>query len=145
EDGVVLGREAGHHLPDAGIRGARAFLDALEQRHLGRRIQRLDRVVVTVQPARRARFEAPGKPYSTRATTGDRPGGARRLEQGLQADRIRVGEGGLVAGDGAHADTLVDRVAAGLHDAFLEAPALAARILEVEVGVIDAVLEDLGK
>src|SRR5690606_6183097 len=47
--------------------------------------------------------------------------------------------------DGAHADALVDGIAAGLDDAFLEAPALAARILEVEVGMVDTVLEDLGE
>ena len=54
----------------------------------------------------------------------------------------RVGEGGLLAGHGAHAHALVDAEAAALDDAFLQAPALAARVLEVEVGVVDAVRGD---
>jgi len=43
-----------------------------------------------------------------------------------------------LAGEGAHADALLDGEAAGLHDALLQAPALRARVLEVQVGVVDA-------
>src|SRR5204862_6051745 len=48
-----------------------------------------------------------------------------------------VGEGGLLARHRAHADALLDVEAARLDDAFRERPALVARVLEVEVGVID--------
>jgi hypothetical protein len=49
---------------------------------------------------------------------------SRRVEQRRLGDVVGVGERGLLAGDGAHADTLVDAEAAALDDAFLEAPAL---------------------
>ena len=65
---------------------------------------------------------------------------ARRLGRVLQrveADLVGVGEGGLLARDRAHADALLDVEAAGLDDALLQAPALVARVLEVEVGVVD--------
>src|SRR5205085_6229405 len=39
--------------------------------------------------------------------------------------------------DGAHAHALLDVEAARLDDAFLEAPALVARVLEIQVGVVD--------
>src|SRR5690606_37370787 len=67
------------------------------------------------------------------------------LEQGVEADGIRIRERGLVADDGAHPDALVDRIAARLDDAFLEAPAFAAGVLEVQVGVVDTVVENLGE
>ena len=42
----------------------------------------------------------------------------------------------------AHADALLDVEAAALDDAFLERKRLAAGVLEIQVGVIGAVLED---
>jgi hypothetical protein len=51
---------------------------------------------------------------------------ARRASWRRFGDFVRVGESGLVAGHGAHADALVDREAAGLDDAFFQAPAFAA-------------------
>jgi hypothetical protein len=53
---------------------------------------------------------------------------------------VAVGEGGLLAGHRTHADALVDREAAALDDALLEAPALVAGVLEIQVGVVDPVL-----
>ena len=73
---------------------------------------------------------------------GDRAHGARRVHQRRLGDVVGIGEGGLLAGDGAHAHALVDAEAAALDDAFLEAPAFAARVLEVEVGVVDPVRGD---
>jgi hypothetical protein len=61
------------------------------------------------------------------------------------ADVVGVGKGGLFAGDGAHADPLVDIEAARLDDALVEAPRFGTRILEVEVGVIDLVRQDLAE
>ena len=73
---------------------------------------------------------------------GDRSHRARRVEQRRLGDVVGVGERGLLARDRAHADALVDAEAAALDDAFLEAPAFAARVLEVEVGVVDAMRRD---
>jgi hypothetical protein len=56
-------------------------------------------------------------------------------------DFVGVGEGGLVAGHGAHADALVDRETAGLDDALFQAPAFALGELEIQVGVVDLVRE----
>jgi len=58
---------------------------------------------------------------------------------------VRIRECGLVAGDGTHADTLIDVVAARLDDALLQAPGLGTRVLEVEVGVVDAVAEQVAE
>jgi hypothetical protein len=57
-------------------------------------------------------------------------------------DVVAVGEGRLLAGHCAHAHALVDAEAAALDDAFFQAPALVAGDLEVQVGVVDAVLAD---
>src|SRR4029078_627229 len=43
----------------------------------------------------------------------------------------------LFTRDGTHTDALLDVEAAGLDDALLEAPALVALVLEIEVGVVD--------
>ncbi|KAG1439787.1 hypothetical protein G6F57_019262 [Rhizopus arrhizus] len=66
----------------------------------------------------------------------------RRRQQGVRRQRIGIGESGLLAADGAHAHALADREASSLDDALFQAPPLAARVLEVQVGVIDLVGED---
>ncbi|MDR6138758.1 hypothetical protein QE438_002062 [Pseudoxanthomonas sp. SORGH_AS 997] len=66
----------------------------------------------------------------------DGPGRAGRLEQRRQLHRIGVGEAGPVAADRAQADALGTAVARLLDDAILERPGLAARLLEIEVGLI---------
>ncbi len=76
------------------------------------------------------------------ASGGNGAHGAGGVEQRGFGDVVGVGEGGFLAGDGAHAHALVDAEAAGLDDALFEAPAFAARVLEVQVGVVDAVLRD---
>jgi hypothetical protein len=63
--------------------------------------------------------------------------GARRVQQRGLGDVVGIGESGLLAAHRAHADALVDAEAAGLDDALFQAPAFAARVLEVEVGVVD--------
>src|SRR5690606_24333476 len=88
---------------------------------------------------------ARGRPAHAGApAAGPRDGAGRprgRIQRG-RVDLVGVGEGGLVARDRADADALLDRKAARLDDALVEAPALAAGVLEVEVRVIDAVLQD---
>jgi hypothetical protein len=73
------------------------------------------------------------------ARDGARGGGG--VEQGGLRDVVGIGEGGLVAGHGAHADALVDREAAALDDALFQAPAFALGELEIQVGVVDLVRE----
>src|SRR6185369_6144644 len=70
----------------------------------------------------------------------DRARGARGILERVEADLVGVRERGLLARDRAHADALVDREAARLHDPLLERPALGARVLEVEVGGIELAL-----
>ena len=74
-----------------------------------------------------------------RAGARDGARGVRGLEQRRQHDLVGIGEAGLLAGERAHADALLDAVGAVLDDAVLERPGLLARELEIEVGVIDGV------
>ena len=74
---------------------------------------------------------------------GDGAHGARRIEQRGLGDIVGVGKGGFLAADRAHAHALVDAERAGLDDAFLQAPAFAAGVLEIQVGVVDLVRPDL--
>jgi hypothetical protein len=69
----------------------------------------------------------------------DRPGRARGVLERVEADLVGVGEGGLLARDRAHAHALLDVEAARLDDPLFQAPALGARVLEVQVRVVDAV------
>ena len=72
----------------------------------------------------------------------DRAHRARGVLQRRVGDVVAVGKRRLLAGHRAHADALVDREAAALDDAFFQAPAFVARALEIQVGVVDAVLGD---
>jgi hypothetical protein len=62
--------------------------------------------------------------------------------QRVERDVVGVGECGLVVDHRAHAHALLDVEAAALDDAFLERERLGTRVLEVQVGVVRAVLED---
>src|SRR5205814_9043988 len=64
-----------------------------------------------------------------------------RILQSRQADLLGVSERCLLPRDRTHAHALVDAEAPGLDDAFLEAPALGARVLEIEVGVVEPARE----
>jgi len=70
---------------------------------------------------------------------------ARRRLQRRQADVVGIGKRGLLPAHRAHPDALVDVEAAGLDDAFLQTPRLAARVLEIEVSVVHLVREDLAE
>jgi hypothetical protein len=65
--------------------------------------------------------------------------------QGGHTDVIGIGKGGLFTAHGAHPHTLIDTEAPGLDDALLQTPALAAAVLEVQVGEIDAMGEHIAK
>jgi hypothetical protein len=140
---VVLGADAGHHLHHAGVfRGGELF-HLLEQRHLLRAVEGADRIRRCVeQPALRHLGRARQLDAAVLARGGDGAHGARGVHQGFGGEVVAVGEGRLLTGHRAHAHALVDAEGAALDDAFLEAPALVARGLEVQVGVVDAVLAD---
>ena len=84
-----------------------------------------------IQPVRRGRV--PGLHLPLAALARDRARRARRLEQRRRNDLVRIREAGALAGHRAHADALLDAVAAFLDDAVLERPVLLARELEIEV------------
>ena len=65
---------------------------------------------------------------------------ARRIRKGIEADVVRIREGGLLARNRTHAHALVDIEAAGFDDSLLEAPALRTGVLKVQIRVVDAVL-----
>ena len=140
---VVFAGEPGHHLHDARILRARQLLDLLEQRDLLRAVERRDRVHRRIQHAAAGdRRRAAHLDAAALAGGGDRAHRLGGVDQGRFGDVVGVRERGLLARDRAHADALVDAEAAALDDAFLEAPAFAARVLEVQIGVVDAVRRD---
>ena len=81
----------------------------------------------------RRHLDPPARPARGDACARCAPRPAARLRRCRRNRRTRSSRR-----DRAHADALVDVEAAGLDDAFLQAPALAARVLEIEVGVVDA-------
>ena len=145
QDDVVFAGDSGHHLGDARIAGPGQGLDALEQRDLLARAQRRERVVPGIEFAARPGHQALGHLHPARSPARDRPGGSRRRQQGLLADRVGIGERRALANHRADPDTLVDREVTGLDDALLQPPAFAARELEIEVAVVDAMPEHLGQ
>ena len=82
---------------------------------------------------------------AVRALAGDRTRRLRRRRQCRQADVVRVSECSFFTGERPHADALVDIKAAGLDDAFLETPALAAAVLKIQIGVVDFMRENLSE
>ena len=128
--------QADRDLLDARIQRAGGAVDALEQLHLGGALQHVERVVMGIQVThlRRGKRLHPALLPGPRDRTGGAAGGAQRR----LVDGVAVGEAGLLAGLGAHADTLVEMEAAFLDDAVLENPGLGHQRLEVQVGGIDA-------
>lgn len=98
---------------------------------------------------RQIQFAAAGPGHDLRCAlltpARDRASGLRRGFQRGQTDVVGVGERRLLAADRAYADALIDVEAAGLHHPLFEAPALRARILEVQISVVDAVGHDLAE
>ena len=144
QDHFVFAGERGHDLHDARIERLGKTFETLEQLDLGFSRQRGDRIVRHVQRSAGGRRPQSGQ-NAVLAGGSDGAHGTRGVAQGARTDVVGVGERGLFAGDGAHADALVDVEAARLDDAFIEAPRLGARILEIEVGVIDLVRQDLAE
>ena len=139
---VVFTGQARHHLRHAGVLGAGALLQALQQGHLGGAVQRSNGVYTLVKAA------AGGNLFGGYAHTASlrhgRNGthGARGIQQRGQRNVIRIRKSGLFAAHGAHAHALVNAERAGLHNALFQAPALAARVLEVQIGIVHLVGTD---
>jgi hypothetical protein len=125
-----------------GSRGAGQLLHLAQQRHLGRAVQRGDRVHVRCRAtaARRYLFCTARTPGA--ACSRNRPHSSRRVEQRSLGNVVGVGKRGFLAADGAHAHALVDAEGAGLDDALFQAPAFVAGVLEVQVGVVHLVGRD---
>jgi len=143
---IVFTCQPGHDLHDARILGSGQFFNPFQQRHLLRAVERGNRVHRCVQHAAAghldlgADLDAP-----ILAARSDRAHGPRGVHQRSFGDVVRVGERSFLAGHRAHAHALVDAEAAALDDAFFKAPAFAARVLEVQVGIVDAVRGDGGE
>jgi hypothetical protein len=116
----------------------------LQQLDLGRIVERGDGIAGAVERGRRF-AAAQQRRQALCACGGNRARGAGGRLQRCQADVIGISEGGLLAGNGAHADALFDVETARLDDALFEAPGLGAGVLEIQVGVIDMVAEQLAE
>jgi hypothetical protein len=136
QHGVHAAAQAHHHLLHARIQRAHQRIHAPQQRDLGLVGERIDRIQRGIQLASvAARQRLPGM-LATIAR--DRPRRLRGREQRRRIEVIRIREAGLLAGDRAHAHALLDRMRAVLDDAVLHAPALAPRMLEIQVAEVDA-------
>jgi hypothetical protein len=62
----------------------------------------------------------------------------QRFQQCRQRNLIGIGEAGLLAAHRAHAHALLDRMRTVLDDAVFHRPALMARMLEIQIGEINA-------
>jgi len=138
-DNVVFAAKTSHDLDDAGVLGAGAALDVFQQGDLGGAVERGDGVKGRVEGAAGGDAGLAHLDLAALAGCGDGAHGPGGVEQGCFGDIVGVGESGLFAGDGAHAHTLVDAEAAGLDNALFQAPAFAAGVLKVEVGIVHAV------
>jgi hypothetical protein len=143
-DHFVFAGQRSHDLNDARIESAGKTFQAFEQLDLGLGRQRGDRVIRNVKlAAGRAVFQDRQRAALTNGADGTNRVGS--IVQRPQADVVGIGKGGLLAGDGAHTYPLVDVEAARFDDAFVEAPRLGTGILEIEIGVIELMGQDLAE
>ena len=148
QDHVVLHGQAGHHLHDAPVLGLGQALDLLEQGHLGGAVERGDRIDTSVERAAGRHFDARRCSSLDPALGPRRRDGAHRargIEQAGPGDVVGVGKGGFLATDCAHTDPLVDAKGARFDNALFQAPAFAARVLKVQIGIVGAARADLGQ
>ncbi len=143
QDDFMHGGHARAHMHDARIDLARLAVDPLQPRDLVLIGQRGDRIGRQVQAVARLRLPGADAPLASLDRDGAR--GARGLLQSRQDDLVGIGEAGLLAGERAHPDALLDARAAVLDDPVLERPRLLPRELEVEVGEVDGVRQDFAE
>ena len=148
---VMLGGQTCHHLRHPRILAARIGLDPLQQPHLAGRLHRGNRIIHAVQQARCLPAPTPPRRCSPRithpraartATACNRARCIRRRHQRLHIDLVRIRKGRTIPRDRTDPYPLLDRKAARLDDALVQAPALAAGVLEIQVRVIHLVFED---
>ncbi len=139
----VFPGQPGHHLRHARVERARIAFEALQQRDLVGILEAGDRIMRQIDVA--PRTVAYHRHRLGAALPGDRARGFGRAFQRVQADVVGIGERSLLAADRAHTDALVDIEAAGLDDAFLQRPAFRAAVLEIQVGVVEAVRQHAGE
>ncbi len=142
---VVFAAQAGHDLHHARVFGARQPVHLLQQRHLGVGVERAQRVGRAVEHARRAAAGVAGHFGAALARAGNAAHRVGGFEQGQLGNVVGIGEGGLLALYRANAKALFDVEAARLHQAFFQAPALGAGVLQIDVGVVELVLEHLAQ
>ncbi len=128
--------QAHHHLLDARVGSAQELVDPAQQVHLGGAVHVVDRVGGRVQRTATAAHQRAGGLRAALAR--DRARGLRCFEQGIAMDIVGIGEAGFLAGDCAHAHALLDGVRTVLDDAVFHAPALAPRMLEIQIAEVDA-------
>ena len=138
----MFARQTCHDLNDARIFGTCEALDSFQQFHFGRCIERDHRVIGVIQRPRGAGLDRRGKLDATSTTTRNRTCRFCCVEQCTLGDFVGIGERGLVARDGAHTHTLINRKTTRLHDPFFKAPAFAFGELKVKIGVIHLVREN---
>ena len=109
----------------------------LEQLDLVAIVERVDRIDRQIQAA--ATGGMPGLHAAARPEARNGARGMRGFEQRGQHHFVGIREAGLLAGQRAHTDALLDAVRAVLDDAVLERPRLFTRRLEIDVGVVDGV------
>jgi hypothetical protein len=136
--------QTGHDLLDPRIFGPGHGFEALQQLDLADIVEGVVGVVGPIEGGGRLLRDLDLAGLATPAV-GDGPCGVGGILERLQADVVGVGKGRLLAGDGAHTDTLLDVEAARLDDAFLQAPGLGAVILEIKVGVVELVAVELAE
>ena len=137
---LVFAAEARHHLHHARIRArgtaARASPAARPSASAASEASGSSGAVALRRAGARRRDRAPSRPPPAAAMARV---ACAASSSAAQADLVGIGERGLLAGDRAHAHALLDVEAARLDDALLQAPALGARVLEVQVGVVEPV------
>jgi hypothetical protein len=136
EDGLVAAGQRDIDLDDAGVGGAGRGVGAPQQFEFLLYRQTLQRIDRRVQ-CRRGRRRPPGLDHTGVAAAHDGAGRAGGLAQRRQAQFIAVGEPLLVAGQRAHADTLLGMVRSGFDDAIFQRPGLGQCMLEVQVRRVD--------
>jgi len=136
EHHILLASERGHDLRDPGVLPAGNALDLHQQIDLllgGENAQGIVSAIERGLGRGREDLTPPHEPLALLAhpglglapsRSGNAARGVRGLHQGLRAERVAVGKGGLLPRDCAHANALVECIAARLHQALVQAPGL---------------------
>jgi len=137
---IPFGCKRSHDLPNAQIAATRVAFNFMQKRdlgicrHCGNRI--VSAVVVRCLLATKSAFVG----GLSSPTPREAAGGKCSFHEDLGADPVGVGKGGFFALHCAHSNALLNGEAAGLHNALVQTPRLAACVLKIEVCIINAML-----